>query len=111
MKVAKWGNSLAVRLPRAHIEALGLREGDEVEIPPEAIRKVASNAMIPRKLSGFGTKAPFHIIRFTGARACPSGDLQWNTLCPRQLQRRRTRRRQSCCPVQVHAVLRRIPRA
>ena len=43
MQVAKWGNSLAVRLPRSHIEALGLREGDEVEIPPEAIRKVASN--------------------------------------------------------------------
>ena len=43
MKVAKWGNSLAVRLPRSHVEALGLREGDEVEIPPEAIRKVASN--------------------------------------------------------------------
>jgi antitoxin MazE len=43
MKVAKWGNSLAVRLPRSHVEALGLREGDEVEIPPEAIRKVASD--------------------------------------------------------------------
>ena len=42
MKIAKWGNSLAVRLPRAHVEALGLREGDEVDIPPEAIRKVAS---------------------------------------------------------------------
>lgn len=43
MKVAKWGNSLAVRLPRSHVEALGLREGDEVEIPPEAIRKLASD--------------------------------------------------------------------
>jgi antitoxin MazE len=43
MKVARWGNSLAVRLPRSHVEALGLREGDEVEIAPEAIRKVASD--------------------------------------------------------------------
>ena len=32
MKVAKWGNSLAVRLPAAVVEALQLREGDEVRI-------------------------------------------------------------------------------
>lgn len=32
MQVAKWGNSLAVRLPAAVVEALGLKEGDEVEI-------------------------------------------------------------------------------
>jgi antitoxin MazE len=32
MQVAKWGNSLAVRLPAAVVEALELREGDEIEI-------------------------------------------------------------------------------
>ena len=32
MQVAKWGNSLAIRLPVAVVEALKLREGDEVEI-------------------------------------------------------------------------------
>jgi antitoxin MazE len=32
MQVAKWGNSLAVRLPSAVVEALGLREGDDIEI-------------------------------------------------------------------------------
>ena len=32
MQVAKWGNSLAIRLPAAVVEALGLREGDNVEI-------------------------------------------------------------------------------
>jgi antitoxin MazE len=32
MQVAKWGNSLAIRLPAAVVEALKLREGDEVEI-------------------------------------------------------------------------------
>jgi len=32
MNVAKWGNSLAVRLPQAVVEALGLKEGDELEI-------------------------------------------------------------------------------
>ena len=32
MKLAKWGNSLAVRLPAAVVEALELEEGDEIEI-------------------------------------------------------------------------------
>ena len=31
-KFSKWGNSLAVRLPAAVVEALGLREGDQVAI-------------------------------------------------------------------------------
>ena len=32
MKVAKWGNSLAVRLPAAVVEALHLQDGDEIEV-------------------------------------------------------------------------------
>ncbi|MBC7779993.1 MAG: AbrB/MazE/SpoVT family DNA-binding domain-containing protein [Proteobacteria bacterium] len=32
MQVCKWGNSLAVRLPAAVVEALGLKEGDDVEV-------------------------------------------------------------------------------
>ena len=32
MQVAKWGNSLAVRLPAIVVEAMTLTEGDEVEI-------------------------------------------------------------------------------
>ena len=32
MQVAKWGNSLAVRLPAVVVEALRLKEGDEIEI-------------------------------------------------------------------------------
>lgn len=32
MLVAKWGNSLAVRLPRAVVEVLHLKAGDEIEI-------------------------------------------------------------------------------
>lgn len=32
MQIAKWGNSLAVRLPAAVVEVLGLKEGDEIEI-------------------------------------------------------------------------------
>ncbi len=32
MQVAKWGNSLAVRLPAAVVEALEIKEGDDIEI-------------------------------------------------------------------------------
>jgi antitoxin MazE len=32
MQVSKWGNSLAVRLPSAVVQALGLKEGDDIQI-------------------------------------------------------------------------------
>ncbi len=32
MQVARWGNSLAVRLPSSVVEALDLKEGDEIAI-------------------------------------------------------------------------------
>lgn len=32
MQVGRWGNSLAVRLPAGVVEALGLKEGDEIDI-------------------------------------------------------------------------------
>ena len=32
MHVAKWGNSLAVRLPAVVVQALELKEGDEIEL-------------------------------------------------------------------------------
>ena len=32
MQVSKWGNSLAVRLPKALVDALGLKEGDELNV-------------------------------------------------------------------------------
>ena len=32
MQVAKWGNSLAVRLPQSVVEALDLSEGDQLNI-------------------------------------------------------------------------------
>ena len=32
MQVAKWGNSLAVRLPAKVVEALALKDGDDIEI-------------------------------------------------------------------------------
>jgi antitoxin MazE len=41
MQVAKWGNSLAIRLPAAVVAALGLKEGDEIEIHVAEPRKFA----------------------------------------------------------------------
>jgi antitoxin MazE len=32
VQVSKWGNSLAIRLPAAVVQALDLKEGDEVEV-------------------------------------------------------------------------------
>lgn len=32
MKVAKWGNSLAIRLPKAVVEVMGLKEGDDLKV-------------------------------------------------------------------------------
>jgi antitoxin MazE len=39
MRVAKWGNSLAVRIPEAVVKALKLRTGDEIEITISGARR------------------------------------------------------------------------
>jgi antitoxin MazE len=39
MRVAKWGNSLAVRLPDAVVKALKLKSGDEIEIVASGARR------------------------------------------------------------------------
>ena len=36
MQVAKWGNSLAVRLPAELVRALDLREGDDITLRADA---------------------------------------------------------------------------
>lgn len=38
MRVAKWGNSLAVRLPAAVVDALALKEGDDIAIDVNGAR-------------------------------------------------------------------------
>jgi antitoxin MazE len=38
MQVSKWGNSLAIRLPAALVEALDLREGDDVTLHAAGVR-------------------------------------------------------------------------
>ena len=32
MQVSKWGNSLAIRLPAVVVDALKLKEGDDIEV-------------------------------------------------------------------------------
>ena len=46
MKVARWGNSLAIRLPAVIVELLELKEGDEIEI------RAAGDSGISRFLAG-----------------------------------------------------------
>lgn len=40
MQVCRWGNSLAVRLPVAVVEALNLKEGEEIEIHVSGERRL-----------------------------------------------------------------------
>ena len=40
MNVGKWGNSLAVRLPKEVVEALGLKEGDAIKITAKKPRRL-----------------------------------------------------------------------
>jgi antitoxin MazE len=63
MHVAKWGNSLAVRLPAAVVEALELREGDEIEIHIADAREFAvarkpGRAELLQRLRGFRGRLP-----------------------------------------------------
>lgn len=48
MQVAKWGNSLAVRLPAELVRKLQLKAGDEVDLIAEASGKLRV-ALDPRK--------------------------------------------------------------
>lgn len=41
MQVAKWGNSLAVRLPASVVEALDLKPGDSIDIHVKGERSFA----------------------------------------------------------------------
>jgi antitoxin MazE len=63
MRIAKWGNSLAVRLPSAVVEALALKEGDEIEIHVADVRRMAvarkpGRAELLKRLRAFRGKLP-----------------------------------------------------
>ena len=46
LRIAKWGNSLAVRLPSDYARAAGLREGDTVEA---AVTLAGEITLVPEK--------------------------------------------------------------
>ena len=48
MQVSKWGNSLAVRLPKALVKELGLGPGDELEVVVASKRQIAVEKADPR---------------------------------------------------------------
>ena len=63
MQVAKWGNSLAVRLPAAVVDALKLKEGDEIEIEVAGartfeVKKRASARELLARLRRFRGRLP-----------------------------------------------------
>jgi antitoxin MazE len=63
MQVARWGNSLAVRLPAAVVEALQLKEGDEIEIHIAdarrfAIARKAGHEQLLKRLRAFRGRLP-----------------------------------------------------
>lgn len=63
MQVSKWGNSLAVRLPTAVVEALGLKEGDDIEIHVSGARefeisKAPARGELLRRLRKYRGKLP-----------------------------------------------------
>ena len=41
MQVSKWGNSLAVRLPKTLVEDLGLKPGDKLEVVSATPKRLA----------------------------------------------------------------------
>jgi antitoxin MazE len=41
MQVSKWGNSLAVRLPKNLVDDLGLKPGDKLEVVSATPRRLA----------------------------------------------------------------------
>jgi len=49
MKVAKWGNSLAVRLPASLVQELRIEEGDEIDLTPSGRGKFEVSANERRK--------------------------------------------------------------
>lgn len=51
MQVAKWGNSLGVRLPVALVLKLGIAEGDELVVVPAARRAGVSVVQISKEPS------------------------------------------------------------
>lgn len=63
MQVARWGNSLAVRIPASVVEALELSEGDDIDIQVAGRRQLdvsceCSRAAALKRIARFQIKLP-----------------------------------------------------
>ena len=62
MQVAKWGNSLAVRLPAELVRELGLKEGDQIDLVKDddqvRVRRLARADEVLNGLRRFRGKLP-----------------------------------------------------
>lgn len=62
MQIAKWGNSLAVRLPAELVRELGLREGDQIDLVKGdgqfGVRRLPRADEVLRDLRQFRGKLP-----------------------------------------------------
>jgi antitoxin MazE len=62
MQVAKWGNSLAVRLPAELVRELGLKEGDQIDLVKDdgqvRVRRHARSDEVLNGLRRFRGKLP-----------------------------------------------------
>jgi antitoxin MazE len=63
MQVSKWGNSLAVRLPKSLVEKLGLAAGDELNVVEAskdriAVEKVDKRAEFLKQMEQFKWPLP-----------------------------------------------------
>jgi antitoxin MazE len=62
MQVAKWGNSLAVRLPAELVRELGLKEGDQIDLVKDddqvRVRRLARADEVLTGLRRFRGKLP-----------------------------------------------------
>ena len=63
MQVARWGNSLAVRLPAAVVEALDLKAGDDIEVEVVgarqfAVSRKADRSQLLERLRSFRGRLP-----------------------------------------------------
>jgi len=67
MRLEKWGDSLAVRLPSSMVDALGLQEGDDIEIhvlddQRFEMQKTVSEEGVLTKLRAFRGRMPANFV-------------------------------------------------
>ena len=59
MNVGKWGNSLAIRLSKELVEALGIKEGDDLKLTPKGCK----HAEVERDMSREGALTKLRAFR------------------------------------------------